>query len=266
MSHLRRIVADLGSAVVAFSGGVDSSYLLWACRDVMKERVLAVTAVSPVHASWDTDFAGEVARSLSVEHMLLRSTEMDDAAFVANTPERCYLCKRGLFTVLRQIAQDRGLGNVIEGSNADDASEFRPGRRAAEELGVGRPLHKVGLTKDEIRRLSREAGLVSWGRPSSTCLATRFPYGMAISVEALRMVEKGEAFLRDLGARQVRLRHHGDIARIEVSPADMPLLLRDGNRERVVGYLGGLGYGHVVLDMAGYRPGGGNVWGLSLEP
>lgn len=263
ISDLKEILAGMDSVLVAFSGGVDSTFLLKACHDVLHDHVLAVTASSPTYPRAEIDNALEMAQSLGVRHLLLETKELDNREFVANSPQRCYHCKRELFSDLQRIAGEHGLGNVVDGANADDVADYRPGMRAAQELGVRHPLQEAGLTKEEIRALSKEQGLPTWDKPSLACLASRLPYGMPIEERSLAMIEAGEAFIRGLGVAQVRLRHHGDTARIEVEPKDMSLLLEEGNRTSVVAHLRELGYLYVALDLAGYRTGSMNE-GLEL--
>ena len=255
---MKKILADLGSVVVAYSGGVDSTILLKICHDVLEGKVLAVTAVSATYPSRELDAATEIARSMSVRHLMIETRELEDPGFVANSPERCYYCKLELFRDLRRIATEQGISNVVDGSNYEDMNDHRPGMRAAKEMGVRCPLQEAELTKDEIRLLSQEMGLLTWNKPSLACLASRIPYGMSITKHDLAIVEKGEDFLRSLGIGQLRLRHHGVTARIEVEPQDMPLLLDEPNRQRAVAYLKELGYLHITLDLAGYRTGSMN--------
>jgi uncharacterized protein len=258
LQRLNRALVDLESAVVAYSGGVDSTLVLRLCRDALGDRLLAVTAHSPTYPADELAPAVEVAKSLSVRHLVIETAELDNPRFVANPPDRCYHCKLEIFGRLRDIAKAEGLKNVVDGSNGDDLNDRRPGSRAGDELGVRRPLQEARLTKQEIRALSRELGLGNWSKPSLACLASRVPYDTPITSQTLAAIDRAESYLRSLGVGQVRVRHYGDTARIEVDSGDMAVLLDESNRRGILSRFRGLGYPGVTVDLAGYRCGSMN--------
>lgn len=256
LAELRSLLHRLGSVVIAYSGGIDSTLLASLATEALADKALAVTASSPIHPECETVLAASVAQQLGIRHMTVDSSEMADPSFTANDPLRCYHCKRGLFTELKRIASEEGLYAVLDGTNHDDLRDDRPGAKAAAELGVASPLAQVGLAKAEIRSVSRQRGLPNWDRPSYSCLATRVPAGIPITAELLARIHKAERALAQLGLLRFRLRHHGSIARIEAEPSEMTLLLDENVRLEVVERLRALGYRHVTVDLAGYRPGG----------
>ncbi len=261
---LRTILAETGGLVIAYSGGVDSSLLLKVAVDVLGDRALAVTATSPTYPSHEVDEAIRLADELGARYRIISTSELEMETFAANPPDRCYHCKTELFRKLLDIAREEGLRVVADGANVDDTGDYRPGHRAAAELGIRSPLIEAGLGKADIRALSHELGLPTWNKPSFACLASRFPYGDRITEEKLARVAAAEHVLHDLGFTQLRVRHHGDIARIEVEPSEFAKIIQDGNRERIVCALRELGYLYVTLDLTGYRMGSMNE-GLGVE-
>jgi uncharacterized protein len=244
-----------GRVLVAFSGGVDSSYLAFAAHRALGDGALAVTAESPSYPRSHREMAERVAREFGIPHRFVATAELESGAYRANAPDRCYHCKSELFEVLGRLRDELGFAAVAYGVNRDDRGDFRPGHRAAREHGVLSPFLDAELGKEEIRALSREAGLPTAELPASACLASRLPYGTAVTPERLRQVEQGEERLRALGFRQVRLRHHGPLARVEVDPSELARALDPGMAERIVAALKPLGFRWVSLDLEGYRTG-----------
>ena len=255
LESLQHILTGMESVLVAYSGGVDSTFLLKVALEILGDQVLAVTARSEIHPSRELQAAEEIARRLGAKHIFIETHELADPNFTSNPPERCYYCKRGLFFKMREVAAEYSQMQLVDGSNYDDRSQYRPGRKAVRECGVRSPLEEARLTKDDIRLLSREMGLTTWDKPAAPCLATRFPYGNEITAEGLRRVEKSEEFLYSLGVGQLRVRDHGTVARIEVGSEDIPILLRKDVVVRVIDELTGLGYSYVTLDLQGFRSG-----------
>jgi len=241
---------------IGFSGGVDSTFLLWAALGALgRENVLAIIADTPSLPRREFTEALRLAEQLGAEVCVVRPDELSDPAYAANPPERCYICKRRIFSVIRDEAAARGFGVVLDGSNADDTGDYRPGRRAVAELGVKSPLEETGATKQQIRAWSGEAGLPTAQKPAMACLATRIPFGVRVTVQALAQIERAEAALHDLGFVQCRVRHHGDIARIEVAEDEVPRLLDPCVRKQAAQAAQAAGYRFAALDLLGYRMG-----------
>ncbi len=264
LHRLEAILREMDSLLVAYSGGVDSTFLLKVAKDVLGDRVVAATARSFTYPESEYCAAHELAQWLGVKHVTLVSEELEILGFCNNPVDRCYYCKSELFSKLKQVALELRLEHVVDGSNADDARDYRPGMRAAVELGVRSPLREAELTKADIRELSQQMSLPTWDKPSLACLASRFPYGDHITRDALQMVGKAEEHLLGLGFRQVRVRHHRDIARIEVDPPEIGRLLDERLRCQVVTRLKEIGYKYAAIDLEGYRSGSMNeVLGVS---
>ncbi len=258
LGRLREILANMESVLVAYSGGVDSALLMRVAKDVLGDKVLAVTASSSVYPSEEIAQAKALARDLKVRHEVIETHEMGNPKFVTNPKERCYWCKEELFSSLIGIARKNNLKYVVDGTNFDDLDDFRPGMKAAGDLGVRSPLKEAMLTKADIRSLSKHLGLQAWDKPSLACYASRFPYGTRITEENLDRVDKAERYLKNLGVAQVRVRHHDKIARIEVMEEDIPKLVQGETRGQLISYFKKLGYPYVTLDLEGYRTGSMN--------
>ncbi len=258
LSDLKGILSSLKSLCIAFSGGVDSTFLLRIAKDTLGDDVLAVTATSPTYPQHELEEAINLARQIGARHLIISSNELDIAGFSENTTDRCYFCKNDLFRKMREEAVKYGIENIADGSNYDDQKDYRPGRKAAKELGVLSPLVEAGITKEDIRYLSKCLGLSTWNKPSLACLSSRIPYHEAITEEKLRRVEKAEAFLRGLGFTQFRVRHHNDLARLEFTSEEMSLLSSAEVRSSIHAALKALGFIYVTVDILGYRTGSMN--------
>jgi uncharacterized protein len=258
LDNLKAILREMGNALVAFSGGVDSAFLVKVAQDILDDRVFAVIASSESYPKSETQGAIDLAKELHIPHMVIRTRELDNPDFANNPPDRCYHCKSELFSRLKEIAEDRGFSFVLDGSNFDDMGDYRPGLQACEELGIRSPLKEAELGKEEIRVLSKQMNLSTWNKPSLACLASRFPYNAEIDKESLEQVAKAEEYLWSLDFSQVRVRHHGQIARVEVDPEGMQRLLDPSLRAQIVENLKRLGYAYVTLDLTGYRTGSMN--------
>jgi len=253
--RLTAILKAYESLVVAFSGGVDSTFLLAASQEALGDRVTAVTADSPIHSRREIREALATAQALGIKHIVVPFAEMTAPGFAANPPDRCYTCKQLIFSEIIRIAASMGVERVAHGVNLDDLGDYRPGLKAAEELGVVAPLAEAGLNKADIRALSRRIGLPTWNKPAMACLASRIPYGRPITPEVLRVVEAAEEILQGLGFSGCRVRHHGDVARIEMAERDVNRAVRRTVRSQILKGLKDLGFTHVALDLEGYVQG-----------
>jgi uncharacterized protein len=247
-----------GSAAIAFSGGVDSTFLVKVAHEVLGDKLIAVTATSSTYPERELKEAIKYAEDMGVKHLIISSEELEIEGFASNPKNRCYYCKKELFTKIKDVAKEHGVEYVFDGSNFDDTGDYRPGMQAARELEVVSPLKEAHLTKADIRELSKELGLPTWNKPSFACLSSRFPYGKKITMPKLKMVEEAEQFLLDMGLRQVRVRHHEEIARIEVSPEERVKFFDVEVMDKIGEKFKKIGFAYVTLDILGYRTGSMN--------
>lgn len=256
LKKLKKILKDMDSVLVAYSGGLDSSFLLRIAFDALGDNVLAVTAKSPTYPYEELRSAVKTAVTIGSKQLLLNTKELSDKNFVANSLQRCYFCKKGLFSALRKIAKERGLRFIVDGSTLSDKNDLRPGNRAKKEFGIRSPLVEAGFTKPDVRRVSKTIGLDIWNKPPLACLASRIPYGRKITVSLLNKIEKGESFLRSIGFSQVRLRSYDDICRIEVDKKELTKVIH--KHKAIVSELKKIGYKYITVDLEGYRTGSMN--------
>jgi len=263
--RLHDTLAGFGSIIVAFSGGVDSAFLAWAATQARGSAALCVTADSPSYPDHHRQLALDVAGRFGLRHLIIRTHELEQPLYRANPVNRCYHCKHELYTALTALARERGIDIITDGSNADDRGDYRPGRQAAREFGVRSPLDEAGLTKSDIRELSHRAGLPTWDEPASACLSSRIPYLSEVTDEKLRIIERAEEIVGSLGFRVCRVRHHDELARLEIGIDELPRAFDPPVHDRLVSALTALGYRQVTIDPRGYRQGSLNE-GLRLRP
>ncbi|NQT30476.1 MAG: ATP-dependent sacrificial sulfur transferase LarE [Candidatus Saganbacteria bacterium] len=259
LSRLKELLSAMKRVLIAYSGGVDSTFLLKIAKDTLGDNVLAVIAKSPTYPEDEVLAAKLLCEKLGVKYQIIDTDEFSDENFVSNPRERCYFCKKELFSRLLEIAKEDNIPYVLDGSNYDDKSDFRPGTKAKDELGVRSPLMELAFTKQDIRHFSKEMGLPTWDKPSYACLASRIPYGTKIDEETLKKVGEGEKYLKSLGFKQLRVRHHGNIVRIEVDKDSFAKIMQEDLMDKIAKQFEKLGYTYVTLDLKGYRTGSMNL-------